>query len=223
MMSPEYREDQLLALSGIQHFYFCRRQWALIHIEKQWKENVRTLEGRLLHKRVDDPFFTEKRAGVIISRAMPVVSYRLGLYGICDVVEFRQSQDGVRLHWREGNFLPMPIEYKRGEPKIDQRDEVQLCAQAICLEEMLSVSITTACFFYARTRSRQEIILSPELRELVSKLTTEMHEYFERGYTPKTKPKKGCKNCSLKEICLPELTNKTLSVNDYIHSHLQED
>ena len=222
-MTFDYREDQLLALSGIQHFCFCRRQWALIHVEKQWNENVRTLEGRLLHKRVDDLFFTEKRSGVIISRSMPVVSYKLGLYGVCDVVEFHQSQDGVRLNGQEGNFLPMPIEYKRGEPKIDQRDEVQLCAQAICLEEMLSVTVQTACFFYAKIRRRQEVNLTGELRELVHRLTAEMHEYYERGYTPKTKPKKGCQNCSLKDVCLPVLTNKSLSVDEYIHSHLQED
>ena len=105
-MKAEYREDQLLALSGIQHFYFCRRQWALIHIERQWKENQSTAEGHLLHKRTDDPFFQEKRSGLIIARAMPVVSYTLGLYGICDVIEFRESSDGVHLRGQEGTFLP---------------------------------------------------------------------------------------------------------------------
>lgn len=222
-MASEYREDQLLALSGIQHFYFCRRQWALIHVEKQWAENVSTLEGRLLHKRVDDPFFTEKRPGVIVTRAMPVVSYRLGLYGVCDVVEFRQAPEGVRLHGQEGNFLPIPIEYKRGEPKPDQRDEVQLCAQAICLEEMLSVKVRNACLFYAKTRRRQEVSLTEELRSTVFELSAEMHEYFDRGYTPKVKPKKGCRYCSFQEICLPALTNKSLSARDYIHDHLAED
>ena len=223
MTTSEYREDQLLALSGIQHFYFCRRQWALIHVEKQWKENVRTLEGRLLHKRVDDPFFTEKRPGVIISRAMPIVSYRLGLYGVCDVVEFRSSPEGIRLHGREGNFLPMPVEYKRGEPKPDQRDEVQLCAQAICLEEMLSVKIPTACLFYAKTRKRQKIVMSEELRSVVRGMSVEMHEYYDRGYTPRVKPRKGCRYCSFKEICLPMLTNKTVSAQEYIHEHLTQD
>lgn len=221
-MAIEYREDQLLALSGIQHFCFCRRQWALIHIERQWKENQRTAEGRLLHKRVDDPFFQETRPGLIITRAMPVVSYKLGLYGVCDVVEFRQSADGVRLQGREGHFLPLPIEYKRGQPKVDERDEVQLCAQAICLEEMLSVQIAKASFFYAQTRRRQEIALTEELRDLVHKLSTEMHGYYERGYTPKVKPKKGCAQCSLKEICLPVITDEKRSARAYIKTHLDE-
>ena len=221
-MEAEYREDQLLALSGIQHFYFCRRQWALIHIERQWKENQRTAEGRLLHKRTDDPFFHESRPGLIITRAMPVVSYKLGFYGICDVVEFRQSRGGVRLHEWEGNYLPMPIEYKRGNPKIDERDEVQLCAQAICLEEMLSVQIPKANFFYAQIRRRHEIALTDELRDLVHKLSAEMHGYYERGYTPKVKPKKGCSQCSLKEICLPVITDEKRSARSYIQMHLDE-
>jgi CRISPR-associated exonuclease Cas4 len=222
-MEFNYNEDQLLALSGIQHFYFCRRQWALIHVERQWQENVRTLEGRLLHKRTDDPFFTEKRHEVIIARAMPVVSYQLGLYGICDVVEFHQSSQGVRLHGREGNFLPMPIEYKRGEPKYDQRDEVQLCAQALCLEEMLSVDVPKANFFYAKTRKRHEITISNELKVLVRRLASEMHEYFERGFTPKVKPHKGCNHCSLKDLCLPTLMGDQISVHDYILHHIEED
>jgi CRISPR-associated exonuclease Cas4 len=181
------------------------------------------LEGRLLHKRTDDPFFTEKRHGVIIARAMPVVSYQLGLYGICDVVEFHQSSEGVRLHGQEGKFLPMPIEYKRGQPKCDQCDEVQLCAQALCLEEMLSVDVPRACFFYAKTRKRHEVTLSDELKNLVRKLSSEMHEYFERGFTPKVKPHKGCNHCSLKDICLPTLMGEKISVHDYILHHLEEE
>lgn len=221
-MTSEYREDELLPLSGIQHFCFCRRQWALIHVERQWKENERTMEGRLLHKRTDDPFLIENRPGIRITRAMPVVSYQLGLYGICDVVEFRESDEGIRLHGQEGNFLPMPIEYKRGKPKSDERDEVQLCAQAICLEEMLSVQISSACMFYAQTRRRLEVNLTQTLRDRVFTLSEEMHSYFSRGYTPKVKPKKGCQACSLREICLPRLTDEQLKVRDYIDKHLDE-
>lgn len=222
-MALNYNDDQLLALSGIQHFFYCRRQWALIHVERQWQENVHTLEGRLLHKRTDDPFFKEKRHGVIITRALPVVSYQLGLYGICDVVEFHLSSEGVRLHGQEGNFLPMPIEYKRGQPKYDQRDEVQLCAQVLCLEEMLSVEVSKACFFYAKTRRRVEVAISNELRALVRKLASEMHDYFERGFTPKVKSHKGCNHCSLKDICLPMLLGDQLSVHDYILHHLEKE
>lgn len=219
-MSSAYNEDQLLALSGIQHFCFCRRQWGLIHVERQWKENEKTVEGQMLHNRTDDPFSHEIRFGIMITRSMPVVSYSLGLYGICDVVEFRPSNDGVGLPGEKGKFLPMPVEYKRGQPKIEPYDEVQLCAQALCLEEMFSVHIAKACFYYAKIRRRHEISLKEELRELVYNLTAEMHSYFERGYTPRVKPRKGCANCSLKEICLPALTDEGNSVQDYIKSHL---
>jgi CRISPR-associated protein Cas4 len=133
-MTLEYTPDELLPLSGIQHFLFCRRQWALIHIEQQWQENALTAEGRIMHERVDDPFFTETRNGVITARAVPVASYRLGLAGVCDVVEFTQSSDGVKLPGRDVLYLAVPIEYKRGKPKRDPMDEAQLCAQAMCLE-----------------------------------------------------------------------------------------
>ncbi|NLY76132.1 MAG: Dna2/Cas4 domain-containing protein, partial [Firmicutes bacterium] len=130
-----YSEDDLLLLSGIQHFAYCERQWALIHIEQQWLENVRTVEGRHLHERVHNPDLVEKRGDLLVARSLPIVSWRLGLYGMMDLVEFRQvgsDQGGIKLPNREGVWLPKPVEYKRGKPKTDDRDEVQLCAQAIC-------------------------------------------------------------------------------------------
>jgi len=219
-MKSEYQPDELLPLSGIQHFCFCRRQWALIHIERQWHENVLTVEGKLLHNRVDNPFFTEARKGVIITRSMPVASYRLGLYGVCDVVEFIQSPDGVNLHGREGSFQPAPVEYKRGKPKKNRCDEVQLCAQAICLEEMMSIQITFGYLYYGEIRHRVEIELTDELRQLVSKYSEEMHSYFERGYTPKVKPSKACKSCSLEDICMPGLQEMGLTASKYIQKQI---
>ena len=156
-MTPNYSPDDTLALSGIQHFNFCRRQWALIHVERQWKDNALTANGRIMHKRADDPFFSEVRNGVVIARSMPVVSYRLGLYGVCDIVEFTPDEDGVLLAGRPGRFRPMPVEYKRGKEKKDGSDEAQLCAQVICLEEMLSTGIERASFYYGETRRRLEI------------------------------------------------------------------
>jgi CRISPR-associated exonuclease Cas4 len=134
-MRPEYKPDELLPLSGIQHFCFCWRQWALIHVERQWKENVLTVEGKLMHDQADDPFFSEVRKGVIIARSMPVASYRLGFIGVCDVVEFTPSSEGVHLQGRQGSFLPAPVEYKHGKEKWDQSDEAQLGAQAVCLKK----------------------------------------------------------------------------------------
>lgn len=221
-MKEEYRSDELLALSGIQHFCFCRRQWALIHIENQWLENVLTVEGKQLHDRADDPFFTEVRKGIIITRSMPVASYRLGLIGVCDVVEFTSSPDGVKIFGRDGTYLPAPIEYKRGKEKFDHSDEVQLCAQALCLEEMLSIHIPTGYFYYGETRHRLEVALTEDLRNLVIKMIEEMHSHFDRGYTPQVKPSKACKSCSLMDICLPTLQEKIISASKYIQQQIDD-
>lgn len=219
-MRNEYTSDELLPLSGIQHFCFCRRQWALIHVERQWQENVLTVEGKLMHERVDDPFFNETRKGVITTRSMPVASYHLGLYGVCDMVEFTPSSDGVNLHAREGKYIPAPVEYKHGKEKKDSSDEMQLCAQAICLEEMLSVAIPVGYFYYGQIRHRVEVAISDKLRSQVTKMSTEMHAYFERGYTPQVKPSKACRSCSLEDICMPVLQGKSISASKYIRMQI---
>lgn len=232
----EYTQDDLLPLSGIQHFLFCRRQWALIHIEQQWKENALTAEGRIMHKRADDPFFTETRNGVVTARSVPVASYRLGLSGICDVIEFSPSPpspsrstpaglpagEGCKLPNREGLYLPAPIEYKRGKEKHDHSDETQLCAQAMCLEEMLSTSISRGYLFYGETRHRVEIEFTSELRTLVQDMSAEMHNYYSRGYTPKVKTHKGCRSCSLADICLPVLQEKVIAASRYIKQNIEQ-
>lgn len=215
--------DDLLALSGIQHFLFCRRQWALITIEKQWKDNYLTIEGNILHEKVDDPFFTENRSGVIISRSVPVRSNKLGITGVCDMVEFESSPDGIPLPRREGLFQPIPVEYKRGRPKEGNFDEAQLCAQAMCLEEMLSTTIETGYLYYAQTRRRTAVSFSEDLRQTVKQATTEMQQHYQRNYTPKVKPKKACKSCSMLEVCLPYVQNASKSVEEYIQNHLEEE
>lgn len=222
-MKSEYTPDELLPLSGIQHFCFCRRQWALIHVERQWQENVLTVEGRQLHERVDDPFFREVRGGVITARAMPVASYRLGLHGVCDVVEFTPSEDGVSLHGHTGTYLAAPVEYKRGHEKHDHSDEAQLCAQALCLEEMLSTHIPQGWFYYGEIRHRVEVELTDELRGLVKKIAEEMHAYFRRGYTPQVKPSRACASCSLQDICLPELQGNVIPASKYIKMELDDE
>ena len=220
MMKSEYSPDELLPLSGIQHFCFCRRQWALIHVERQWLENGLTVEGKLMHDRVDDPFFSEVRHDVLITRSMPVVSYSLGLIGVCDVVEFTPSSDGVNLPGKTGLFLPRPVEYKRGKPKKDGSDEAQLCAQAICLEEMLSVQIIAGWLYYGENRHRTEVELTAEIRSRVASMSAEMHAFFERGYTPRVKMTKACSSCSLEDICLPILQENVISASRYIHMHI---
>jgi CRISPR-associated exonuclease Cas4 len=220
-MNSEYPPEDWLPLSGIQHFVFCRRQWALIQIERQWQDNVLTVEGSIMHKRVDDPFFTEKRKGVIVARSVPVASPSLGVQGVCDVVEFCESADGVQLPGRDGRYLPAPVEYKRGREKPDACDEAQLCAQAMCLEEMLAVSIPVGYLYYGQTRHRLAVEFSHDLRQLVNKAVSEMHAYDKRGHTPRVKPSRGCRSCSLADICLPFLQGKNISASQYIQQQIE--
>ena len=221
MTGSEYTAAELLPLSGIQHFLFCRRQWALIHVEQQWQENLLTVEGRLLHRRVDDPFFSEVRNGVITARSVPVASYRLGLSGVCDVVEFTPAPGGIRLPGRAGTYLPAPVEYKRGREKREPCDEAQLCAQALCLEEMLAAPIPQGFLFYGETRQRIAVDLKPELRQFVQAMASEMQQYFQRGYTPRVRTSKACRSCSLADICLPALQENSLPASRYIRQQIE--
>jgi CRISPR-associated exonuclease Cas4 len=176
-----YTNEDLLPLSGIQHFHFCKRQWGLIHIERQWVDDLRTTEGNHIHRKADNPFFNESRGDTIVTRSVPLVSYNLGLQGIADVVEYRQSDNGIALPGRKGLWQIVPVEYKRGKPKSDARDEVQLCAQAICLEEMFNTHIEKADFFYHEIRRRTTITLTDNLREQVATLSLEMHDRSRGG------------------------------------------
>lgn len=216
-----YSENDLLLLSGIQHFAFCRRQWALSYIEQQWEENLLTFGGRELHERVDDPFFTETRGTILVTRSLPIVSYKLGLYGVADVVEFRRSEDGIQLKDRPGRWQPYPVEYKYGEPKSDDRDIVQLCAQGMCLEEMLQISINGGDMFYGRIRRRKRVDFDEALRKRVKELVLEMHQLFDEGITPPPEQTAACKSCSLVEICLPHIS-KRRSIHRYIDDALRE-
>jgi len=182
-MSKEYNEDDFLLLSGIQHFVFCKRQWALIHIEQQWQENLRTVEGGILHERTHDTGIKEKRGDLIISRGMGVFSRNLGITGACDVVEFHKSRDGVTLYGREGTYKAVPVEYKRGKPKQDDADVLQLCAQALCLEEMLLCTIPEGFLYYGEPKRRIKVALDEALREKVRAVCREMHELYEKRYT----------------------------------------
>ncbi len=175
-----------------------------------------------MHQRTDNPFLTEVRNGVIITRAMPVASYRLGLYGVCDVVEFTPSPEGIVLPGRPTTYLPAPVEYKHGKAKHDACDEVQLCAQAMCLEEMIPVTIPTGYFYYGEVRHRVGVTLTTELRRLVTDMAAEMHDYFARGHTPRVKPSKACRSCSLAEICLPEIQVQPEPIEHYIRRHIEE-
>lgn len=216
-----YDEDDYLQLSGLQHFVFCRRQWALIHIENQWSENIRTIEGKILHERAHDASQREQRGDLLITRDMRIFSRSLGISGACDVVEFRRSKTGVPLVGLEGLFQPCPVEYKKGKPREDHANDVQVCAQAMCLEEMLCCSIPEGILYFGETRKRVKVPLTEELREEVRVALDEMHQLYKRKYTPKVKRTKACNACSLKEICLPALMKKN-SVTAYYRSRLED-
>ncbi|MDY0282596.1 MAG: CRISPR-associated protein Cas4 [Salinivirgaceae bacterium] len=194
--------EEYLLLSGIQHIAFCERQFALIHVEQSWAENVLTAQGRLVHNRVDNPELSEKRALIQNLKSLPVISHKLRLQGVCDVVE----KSGEKIY---------PIEYKHGEPKRNICDEVQLCAQAICLEEMYNVEIPVAYLYYAKTRHRHVVILTPELREATENYALRMQEIFNGGKTPLAIYKAHCKSCSLYNLCLPKSFAGKKSASEY--------
>ena len=217
-----YSEEDYLMLSGIQHFAFCRRQWALIHIEQQWEENLRTMDGIILHEHVHNPEFHEKRGDTIITRAMAVSSSELGLAGECDAVEFHRNSKGISIFGMEGKYIVIPVEYKRGSPKEDDCDVVQLTAQALCLEDMLCCEISYGYLYYGETRHRLKVQFDSSLKERTRKIITEMHQLYQSRHTPKVKRTKSCNACSLKHICLPEL-DKTPKASAYLQKILHQE
>ena len=217
----EYPEDEYLMLSGIQHFAFCRRQWALIHIEQQWHENERTVDGEILHERCHDISQNESRGNLLTARGLRVESRRLGISGACDVVEFHRDYQGISLSGRDGLWSVTPVEYKRGIPKAANADRLQLCLQAECLEEMLSCTIDQGFLFYGETKRKECVYFTVELRNEAEKRIQEMHTYMERGYTPKVKPSKSCNACSLMNICVPKLGNN-VSAAQYIERNIAD-
>ncbi|MBI2817800.1 MAG: CRISPR-associated protein Cas4 [Acidobacteria bacterium] len=221
-----YDEDDLLPISALQHLAFCERQWALIHLEGAWAENRLTVEGHHLHDRAHRPE-TESRRDLRIARGLRLRSLRLGLSGIADVVEFHRigndsTAAGVSLSEVTGLWQPRPVEYKRGRPKLGPYDEIQLCAQALCLEEMLGISIPAGDLFYGEPRQRSEVVFSPDLREKTESLTARLHELTLSGKTPLARYEKKCDSCSLYELCLPKGLGRTHTVADYLFEAISQ-
>ena len=210
-----YAESELIPISALQHFVVCPRQCALIHLESVWIENERTAEGRVEHERVDRGG-TEARGPVRRVYGVPLRSLRLGLAGKADVVEFHASQGG-------GPEQPFPIEHKRGRPKIGDEDRVQLCAQALCLEEMLGVLVPNGALFYGRTRRRTEVVFDEALRRRTETVVAEVHALFAAGTTPPPPAAAPCKSCSLSGTCRPAAFQaRRRSVASWIAARLAE-
>ncbi|WP_284948179.1 CRISPR-associated protein Cas4 [Acidisoma cladoniae] len=205
-------DADLIALSALQHFLFCPRQCALIHIEQAWAENAATAEGRVAHERVH-AVETEVRRGVRTVTGMPLRSDRLGVTGIADVVELHRAVDGG---WR-----PYPVEHKRGRPKAHRADDVQLCAQAFALEEMFGAEITEGALFYGLPRRRSVIVFDPVLRDLTREVARSTRLLLAAGHTPRMAyEKKRCDACSLIEICRPRITGAERSAADWLKAQL---
>lgn len=212
-----YSEDEYLMLSGIQHFNFCKRQWALIHIEQQWLENHHTILGHLLHEKADQPSLKEKRKGLIISRSIPISSSELGLSGILDVCEFCRSTYGIKLNNRPGLWNPVIVEYKKGKEKVSDLDKLQLAAQAICLEEMYQIQINESYLYYFSTKNRVLVSLTDHLKEKVRIISKEMHYLFDKSETPPAEFFKNCQQCSLYNICMPRISKRRRSITNYLY------
>jgi len=209
-----YSEDDFIQLSALQHFVFCPRQCALSYIEQAWHENLLTAEGGIMHDKAHEERF-ETRDGVRIERGMPLRSVRLGLNGKADVVEFHRSSDGK-------TCLPFPVEYKHGKPKENDCDKVQLCAQAMCLEEILGVGIQRGAIFYGRTRHRLDVEFSEELRKETEDTAHKLHEFIKAGKTPKPEYSKKCESCSLFSICMPKTFKRAIPVDEYLREAVRE-
>lgn len=201
-------DDDSIPLSALQHHLYCPRQCALIHVEQLWEESRHTAEGRVLHEKADKPKI-ERRKGVRTVLAMPLAAPELGITGIADVVEFHQTaEEGERA---------FPVEYKRGRPKAHQADEVQLCAQALCLEFMLGQAVPAGALYYGQTRRRTDVPFDAPLRQLTLDTIAAVRAMLAAGLTPTARyDRRRCDACSLLDLCQPKLLGRTRSVNDWL-------
>ena len=219
-----FSEDDLVPISALQHFAFCERQCALIHVEGIWAENPLTLEGKQLHERLDESG-GEARGDLLTVRSLALRSLRLGLSGRADAVEFHRLPEGApggaELPGRTGRWRPFPVETKRGKPKPYHADRIQLCAQALCLEEMLGAEVPAGALFYGRPRRREEVPFDPGLRARTEDLAARVRALLAAGRTPPAVREPKCDACSLIDLCLPDLTGR--SAGSYLDAALAED
>ena len=201
-----FTEDDFIHINALQHYMFCRRQCALVYVEDVWQENVLTIRGSILHEKIDSENY-ETRRGVKSVFNLRIHSYRLGIVGKCDVVEFRKGASAT---------LVTPVEFKAGKPKCDNTDKVQLCAQVLCLEEMLSTTIPEAEFFYGKIRRRVPVEMDSSLREQTENVVQGVRELLSKQIVPKMEYHSHCRSCSLEQICMPKVLNDK-KIKNYLH------
>ena len=209
----KYDESERLAISAVKQYAYCPRRFGLMFIDGEWGDNYKITEGNILHEKVNDPFFSEKRGDRFISRSVPVFSDSLNLYGVSDIVEFLRSDNGVNIGTREGLWLINPIEYKNGKPEKSHSDKYQLCAQALCLEEMFKTIIKSGDIYYGKLRKRETIILTDEIKAKTKDIIREINFLFDSGFSqiPSKPENQNCSLCSLLDICVPTIFNDNFS------------
>jgi CRISPR-associated exonuclease Cas4 len=214
-MSHAPHPDETIALSALQHYLFCPRQCALIHVEQIWSENIYTAEGRVLHEQADKPH-AESRRGVRTVTAMPLSNDELGIAGVADVVEFHRLEE-------ERAERVYPVEYKRGKPKAHRADDVQLCAQALCLEFMLKQSIAEGALYHGKTRRRRVVRIDAELRALTIDTIEAVRALVRDGRTPNASYEAHrCDSCSLIDDCRPQMLGRHASAKAWFEAQLED-
>ena len=200
-------EYDRMPISSLKQYIYCKRRFALMYINCEWGSNYKIVEGDILHSRVNDPYYNEKRGDVYISRSVPVYSEKLNLYGVADIVEFIRDDDGIKLPGKKGTWRINPIEYKNGKPEKTNSDNYQLCAQALCLEEMFNIEINKGDIYYGKIKRRIEVELTEELKSDVRKKLSEMSELLMKQEIPQKPQKQNCSLCSLYDICIPSVAS----------------
>ncbi len=222
-----YTDEQLLPLSGLQHYRYCPRQWGLIHIDCCWEENQLTYEGQQLHQHVDNPFYRQKHRDIIYLRSLPLTSYKLGLSGTADLIELHHTDNfhAYRHPRYTGNWNMFPVEYKHGKPKKDDIDTIQIAAQAMCLEEMFGINISEGAIYYGEIQHRLIVPISDTLRQTVADCSIRIHELYSQGIIPIIEKNSKCRRCSLKDLCMPEVQSrhKLMSAKKYNINNLYEE
>lgn len=212
-------EEDYLHISSIQHFIFCKRQWAILYLEDQWQENFLTAEGRVIHEKAHDNSIKESRKDYFLIRSMPIKSHTYKLTGECDIVEFNKDENGINIKGKKDKYLIYPVEYKRGNIKKDESDKMQLLAQCLSLEEMFVTEVRSGAIYYNKIRKREKFEFTKEDIKNFESIVEEMHRIYKQKKNPKVRISEKCRSCSVNEICMPNLSNKE-DVVTYINRRL---
>lgn len=211
-----FEDFDRLSLSSLKQYIYCKRRFALMYVECEWGSNYKIVEGDLFHERVDNPLFSEKRGDLHISRSVPIYSDVMNLYGVADIIEFIKDDSGIKIHGKRERWRINPVEYKNGKPEKSNADNFQLCAQALCLEEMFNTNIEHGDIYYGKIKRRVTVDFTNELRSDVKEQVKNMKELLEQQLLPPKPKNQNCSLCSLENVCIPTIIRNQTSVKDRI-------